>query len=118
MLGTQKYEDYFQSGVVGLIKAVKYFSEEYDNTFSTYAVPTILGEIRRRHQNFAMSELKVPRSIKNIRQRIIAMRGKGKTDVEICEEIGFTEEELKKVEADFPTVVSLQENYFFKGDKL
>ena len=41
------YEDLFQSGCVGLIKAVDNFDEEKGFAFSTYAVPVIMGEIKR-----------------------------------------------------------------------
>lgn len=41
------YEDLFQSGCIGLIKAVDNFDEEKGFQFSTYAVPVIMGEIRR-----------------------------------------------------------------------
>lgn len=41
------YEDLFQSGCIGLIKAVDNFDEEKGFQFSTYAVPVIMGEIKR-----------------------------------------------------------------------
>ncbi len=40
-------DDLFQLGAMGLVKAVKKFSFEYDVKFSTYAVPMIMGEIKR-----------------------------------------------------------------------
>ncbi len=42
-----EYDDLFQLGCIGLLKAIKNFSEEYDVKFSTYAVPMIIGEIKR-----------------------------------------------------------------------
>ena len=42
-----EYEDLFQAGCVGLIKAVDGFDEERGFSFSTYAVPVILGEMKR-----------------------------------------------------------------------
>ena len=42
-----EYDDLFQAGCVGLVKAVDHFEEERGLCFSTYAVPVILGEIRR-----------------------------------------------------------------------
>ena len=49
VLGNKKYErdDIVQIGVMGLIKAIDRFDVETGNAFSTYAVPMILGEIRR-----------------------------------------------------------------------
>ena len=44
--GTE-YEDLVQIGTIGMIKAIRSFSEERGTVFSTYAVPLIIGEIRR-----------------------------------------------------------------------
>lgn len=44
--GTE-YEDIVQIGTIGMIKAAKSFDESYNTVFSTYAVPLIIGEIRR-----------------------------------------------------------------------
>src|SRR3712207_1742502 len=42
-----EYEDIFQIGSMGLIKAINNFDSSYDVQFSTYAVPMIMGEIKR-----------------------------------------------------------------------
>lgn len=42
-----EYEDLFQSGCIGLMKAIRRFSPEFGTAFSTYAVPVIMGEMRR-----------------------------------------------------------------------
>jgi len=57
-------EDLFQVGCIGLIKAIDNFDLEYNVKFSTYAVPMILGEIRRflRDDNI----IKVGRRLKNL----------------------------------------------------
>lgn len=41
-----EYDDLFQIGVIGLMKAIDYFNTDYNVKFSTYAVPMITGEIR------------------------------------------------------------------------
>ena len=56
-------DDLFQIGVVGLMKAVENFSLEHDVKFSTYAVPMILGEMRRYLRD--SSFLRVSRQIKD-----------------------------------------------------
>ena len=67
------YDDLFQAGCVGLIKAVDRFDEARGVCFSTYAVPSILGEIRRIFRDGGA--LKVGRSIKEL-----AMRARRLTD--------------------------------------
>lgn len=42
-----EYEDLIQIGLIGLLKAIDNFNTEFDNKFSTYAVPMIIGEIKR-----------------------------------------------------------------------
>lgn len=42
-----EYDDLYQLGCIGLLKAIKNFSEEFEVKFSTYAVPMIMGEIKR-----------------------------------------------------------------------
>ena len=61
---TTDMEDLIQIGCIGLLKAVDYFDLNMDVRFSSYAVPMILGEIRRYLRDDGM--LKVSRSLKNI----------------------------------------------------
>lgn len=56
------YEDLFQSGCIGLIKAVDNFDESKGFQFSTYAVPVIMGEIKRIFRDGGA--IKVGRSLK------------------------------------------------------
>lgn len=55
-------EDLIQVGVIGLINAIDRFDPERGTKFSTYATPTIVGEIRRHFRDKAWS-LKVPRRL-------------------------------------------------------
>jgi RNA polymerase sporulation-specific sigma factor len=57
-----EYDDLFQAGCVGLVKAVNGFDESLGFVFSTYAVPAILGEIRRIFRDGGA--VKVSRSMK------------------------------------------------------
>lgn len=59
-----EYDDLFQLGCIGLIKAVRNFDISYKVRFSTYAVPMILGEIRRYIRD--SSQIKVSRSLKEL----------------------------------------------------
>ena len=56
------YDDLYQLGCVGFIKAVKNFSADYEVRFSTYAVPMVMGEIKRFLRDSSM--VKVSRSLK------------------------------------------------------
>lgn len=56
------YDDLFQSGCIGLIKAVDNFDETMGYQFSTYAVPVIMGEIKRVFRDGGA--IKVSRSLK------------------------------------------------------
>lgn len=65
-------EDLFQIGSIGLLKAVDNFNPEFDVKFSTYAVPMIIGEIKRFLRDDGM--LKVSRSIKENQYKIYKVR--------------------------------------------
>ena len=65
-------EDLFQIGSIGLLKAVDKFNPEFDVKFSTYAVPMIVGEIKRFLRDDGI--LKVSRSIKENQYKIYKVR--------------------------------------------
>jgi RNA polymerase sporulation-specific sigma factor len=62
-----EYDDLFQAGCMGLVKAADGFDEERGLKFSTYAVPVILGEIRRLFRDGG--SVKVSRSLKELSMR-------------------------------------------------
>lgn len=61
-------EDIFQYGCMGLVKAIRHFNPAFSVQFSTYAVPVILGEIRRYLRDDG--PMRVARSIKDNARRI------------------------------------------------
>lgn len=63
-----EYDDLYQIASVGLLKSIKNFSLDYNVKFSTYAVPMILGEIKRYMRDDGY--LKVSRSLKSISSKI------------------------------------------------
>ncbi|MBP2032480.1 RNA polymerase sporulation-specific sigma factor [Clostridium algifaecis] len=63
-----EYEDIFQIGCMGLMKAINNFDEKYNVKFSTYAVPMIMGEIKRFLRDDGM--IKVSRSVKNTAKKL------------------------------------------------
>lgn len=65
-------EDLFQIGSIGLIKAVDKFDSSYDVKFSTYAVPMIMGEIKRFLRDDGM--IKVSRSLKELSTKLYMVK--------------------------------------------
>lgn len=63
-----EYEDIFQIGSMGLVKAVNNFDPNFNVKFSTYAVPMIMGEIKRFIRDDGI--IKVSRSVKNIARKL------------------------------------------------
>lgn len=107
-------EDLFQVGCIGLIKAIDKFDFNFDVKFSTYAVPMIIGEIRRFLRDD--SSLKVSRSIKENaykiqkkREHLIAKMDREPSIGEIAEELGLPREEVVNVLEAIQTPVSLYE---------
>ena len=86
-------DDMFQAGMIGLIKSLNNFDYSYGVCFSTYAVPMIMGEIRRflRDRN----GIKVPRSLRDtaykaLKARELMSEKSGNVElVEVAEEIGI-----------------------------
>ncbi|HAG44453.1 MAG TPA: RNA polymerase sporulation sigma factor SigF [Clostridium sp.] len=63
-----EYDDIFQIGCIGLVKAINNFDESFNVKFSTYAVPMIVGEIKRFLRDDGI--IKVSRSIKNTARKL------------------------------------------------
>lgn len=110
-------EDLIQIGSIGLIKAVDKFDLSYDVKFSTYAVPMIVGEIKRFLRDDGI--LKISRSIKEthykvyqVSQELEKKLGKEPTLKDISKEIGMPMEELVLVMEAKTEVESLQKPIF------
>ena len=94
-----EWDDLFQIGAIGLLKAIEKFDFSYEVRFSTYAVPLVAGEIRRFLRDDGM--MKVSRSIKESGWRIKRSRekleqqlGRSVTLQELAEDTGLSEEEV------------------------
>lgn len=92
-------EDLFQLGCIGLLKAVDRFDLAYDVRFSTYAVPLILGEIRRHLRDDG--PMRVSRSLKHLanqarraQERLAGELGREPTVSEVARDLGVTSEEV------------------------
>ncbi len=92
-------DDLFQIGSIGLLKAIDKFDNSFDVKFSTYAVPMIIGEIKRFLRDDGL--IKVSRSLKQVaaqaksaRESLFKNFGREPTINEISEEIGIDYEEI------------------------
>lgn len=92
-------EDLFQIGVIGLIKAVDHFDLSRDVQFSTYAVPMIMGEIKRFFRDDGI--VKISRGIKENAYRIrqsmeqyASQHGREATVQELMEMTGLSREDI------------------------
>lgn len=72
------YDDLFQIGCVGLIKAIDNFDLSLNVRFSTYAVPMIIGEIRRFLKD--VNSLRVSRSIRDTAYKVLKTRERLETE--------------------------------------
>lgn len=62
--------DLFQMGAIGLVRAIRLFDKSKGNAFSTYAVPTIFGEIKKLNRENNETGFKLQRHIKELLNRI------------------------------------------------
>lgn len=96
----EPFEDLVQVGTIGLIKAVDRFDTERGVEFSTYATPTIIGEIKRYFRDKGWA-IRVPRRLQELRMQINATTaelsqslGRSPTAGELAEAIGCSIEEV------------------------
>jgi len=92
-------EDLVQVGLIGLINAIDRYDPARGTKFSTYATPTVVGEIRRHFRDRAWS-LKVPRRLQELniltnksKEELRRKLGRTPTIEEIAEHLGVSEEE-------------------------
>lgn len=92
-------DDLFQVGCIGLMKAIDNFDLSQDVKFSTYAVPMIIGEIRRYLRD--NNPIRVSRSLRDIaykalqvRDQLVARHAKEPTIGEIAQELNLPREEV------------------------
>lgn len=107
-----EYEDLFQAGCLGLVKAAKNFDSEKGFAFSTYAVPVILGEIKRIFRDGG--SVKIGRALKEKsrlaskrREEITVALGREPTVSELAESLGTDPAEAAMLLNASSPVVSL-----------
>ena len=113
-------EDLFQIGSIGLLKAVDHFDTSFEVKFSTYAVPMIIGEIRRYLRD--NNSIRVSRSLRDIAYKTIYTREnymrqhlKEPTIAEIADEIGIDKEMIVYAMDAIQSPVSLFEPVYSEG---
>ena len=92
-------DDLYQIGAIGLLKCIRKFDTSFDVKFSTYAIPMIIGEIKRFLRDDGI--IKVSRPMKEIATKaryvtemLTAKLGRQPTIAELAAELGITTEEL------------------------
>lgn len=115
-------DDLFQIGCVGMIKAINNFDISQNVQFSTYAVPMIIGEIRRFLRD-SSSPIRVSRSLKDTaykaihaREMLTKQNQKEPTITEIASEIGIAQEDIILALDAIQTPVSLHEPVYSDGN--
>lgn len=117
-------DDLFQVGCIGLVKAVDNFNVEMDVKFSTYAVPMIIGEIRRYLRD--NNAIRISRSVRDLayralqaREELIASKEKEPTVEEIAARLGEKKEAVMHAMEAIVEPISLYEPVFNdNGDAL
>ena len=96
----EPFDDLFQVACLGLVKAIDRFDLSRDVAFSSYAVPTILGEIKRYFRDRTWS-VRVPRDLQELALRVDRKVAELSTDLrrtptvpELAEALGAQEEEI------------------------
>lgn len=110
-------EDLYQIGSIGFIKSIKRFDVSFDVKLSTYAVPYILGEIKRFIRDDG--SIKVSRSIKELSMKIkdveakhLREKGEEITILQIAKELNVSKEEVAiALDSLRPTVSIYEDSY-------
>ncbi len=120
----ENMDDLFQVGCIGLVKAVDNFNVEMDVKFSTYAVPMIIGEIRRYLRD--NNAIRISRSVRELayralqaREELLAKKESEPTVGEIAEHLGEKKEAvLHAMEAIIEPISLYEPVYNDNGDSL
>lgn len=116
----ENVDDLFQIGCIGLMKAIDNFDRNMNVKFSTYAVPMIIGEIRRYLRD--NNSIRVSRSLRDTaykaiyaKENLVKKNQKEPTVNEIAQEIGIEKEEVVYALDAIQSPVSLYEPVYSEG---
>lgn len=117
---TDNMDDLFQVGCLGLVKAIDNFDTSYDVKLSTYAIPMILGEIKRYLRD--NSAMRISRSVKDIAYKTLKLKeermdvnGREPSNAEIAQILGVTEFEVSNALDSLKEPVSMYEPIYNDG---
>ena len=113
-------DDLFQVGCIGLIKAIDNFDLSHEVKFSTYAVPMILGEVKRHLRDF--TSVRISRSIKDtaykalqMKEKLLNEKNKDISNAEIAKAMGITEFEVNEALNALKDTISMFEPIYNDG---
>jgi len=116
----ENLDDLFQVGCIGLMKAIDNFDLSMDVKFSTYAVPMIIGEVRRYLRDY--NTIRVSRSVRDLayralqaRERLSKSMNAEPTLAQIAEELNEKEEAVHQAIEAIVEPVSLYEPVYSDG---
>ena len=114
-------DDLFQVGCVGLIKAIDNFNPDYDVKFSTYAVPMIIGELRRYQRD--NNAVRVSRSVRDlayralqVKEEVLASEQRDATLSEISHKLGVPEKSVSEAMESIVEPISLFDSVYGDGE--
>ena len=117
---SENLDDLFQIGCIGLIKAIDNFDLSQNVKFSTYAVPMILGEVRRYLRD--NNSIRVSRSLRDTAYKALSARElltkknlREPTIMEIADEVGISKEEITYAMDAIQSPVSLYDPVYTDG---
>lgn len=118
---SETVDDLFQVGCIGLMKAIDNFNLELDVRFSTYAVPMIIGEVRRYQRD--NNVMRVSRGMRDlayralqVREEVLRSAGREPTVGEIAERLGEQERAVSAAMEAIVEPISLYDSVYNDGE--
>lgn len=115
-------DDLFQIGCIGLIKAINNFDMNFNLKFSTYAVPMIIGEIKRYLRD--NTPVRISRQIKDLayktlkaKEEYVELNNKEPTESELAKILNVEVSDIQEALNSTQSVVSLYDTVYGEGDE-
>ena len=115
-------DDLFQIGCIGLIKAINNFDIQFNLKFSTYAVPMIIGEIKRYLRD--NTPVRISRQIKDLAYRSLKVKeeyiekyNKEPSEIELANMLNVETSDVQEALNSTQSIVSLYDTVYGEGDE-